>query len=183
MSDGSSALVAIDMQHIFGDPESQWFTPEYAAAEAQISRLAEAFRGEVIWTRFVRDPQESGSWSDYYARWNECREPEDSPVWDLTMPVADGDDIVSLPTFSKWSPEMAELTRDRPRLVVCGVATDCCVLSTVLGAVDAGKHVTLVTDACAGVTDLAHTQAIDLMGLLSPMVTCVSTDELLSTAV
>ncbi|MFC7766396.1 isochorismatase family protein [Leucobacter soli] len=98
----ASALVVIDMQHVFRDADSQWATPGYDRAAERISRLTDAYRGEVIWTRFVRDPQESGSWSDYYARWNECREPEDSPVWDLTMPVADGDDIVSLPTFSKW---------------------------------------------------------------------------------
>ncbi|CAG7613683.1 cysteine hydrolase family protein [Leucobacter soli] len=179
----ASALVVIDMQHVFRDADSQWATPGYDRAAERISRLTDAYRGEVIWTRFVRDPQESGSWSDYYARWNECREPEDSPVWDLTMPVADGDDIVSLPTFSKWGEELAGLTSERQRLVVCGVATDCCVLSTVLGAVDAGKHVTLVADACAGVTDRAHEQAIELMGLLGPMVEVVTTEELVAARV
>ncbi|MCB1274015.1 MAG: cysteine hydrolase [Leucobacter sp.] len=179
MTAPSSALVVIDMQRIFAEPTSQWFTPRYAAAATQIERLTERLAGNVIWTRFVRDPREDGSWADYYARWDECRDPEDSPVWDLTMPVAEGDRIVSLPTFSKWGEELARLTSETPRLVVCGVATDCCVLSTVLGAIDAGKHVTLVTDACAGASDLAHEQALELMGLLSPMIECVSTDEYL----
>ncbi|MFC7766395.1 isochorismatase family protein [Leucobacter soli] len=52
-----------------------------------------------------------------------------------------------------------------------------------LGAVDAGKHVTLVADACAGVTDRAHEQAIELMGLLGPMVEVVTTEELVAARV
>jgi nicotinamidase-related amidase len=63
-------------------------------------------------------------------------------------------------------------------LIVCGVATDCCVLSTVLGAVDAGRAVTLVADACAGATVEAHDQAIALMAMLSPMVDIVTADDL-----
>ena len=120
-----------------------------------------------------------GSWRDYYARWDRCREAEDSPAWEITLPVAEGDAVLSLPTFGKWGAELAELTRDREQLVVCGVATDCCVLSTVLGAVDAGKQVTVVADACAGATDRAHEQALDLMGMLSPMVMLASADDVL----
>lgn len=97
---------------------------------------------------------------------------------DITLPMAEGDRIISLPTFSKWGDELAEATRDCERLILCGVATDCCVLSTVLGAVDAGKWVTVVTDACAGATDRAHEQALELMRLLSPMVTLATADEL-----
>lgn len=174
-----SALVVIDMQRIFRDTGSQWCTPGYDEASAGIARLLDAFRGDVIWTRFVRDPAESGSWADYYERWDRCREPEGSPVWDLTMNRRAEDAVLSLPTFSKWGPELAELTTGRD-LVVCGVATDCCVLSTVLGAVDAGKRVTVVADASAGATDRAHDQAIELMELLSPMVTVSDAERVLA---
>lgn len=173
-----TALVIIDMQRIFRDADSQWCCGGYDDAAERVRSLAEQFAGRVVWTRFVRDPAETGAWKDYYERWGRCREPEDSPAWDITLPMAEGDRIISLPTFSKWGDELAEATRDCERLILCGVATDCCVLSTVLGAVDAGKWVTVVTDACAGATDRAHEQALELMRLLSPMVTLATADEL-----
>ena len=179
MTAPSSALVVIDMQRIFAEPTSQWFTPRYAAAATQIERLTERLAGNVIWTRFVRDPREDGSWADYYARWDECRDPEDSPVWDLTMPVAEGDRIVSLPTFSKWGEELARLTSETPRLVVCGVATDCCVLSTALTAADAGAYAIIAADACAGSTAENHDAALHVMGLYPPQLTISDTAAIL----
>lgn len=176
---GAPALVVIDMQEIFRSPDSEWFVPEYDAAAEQVSRLTERFTGNVIWTRFVRDPQEPGSWRAYYDYWSGCRYEPDSPAWDLTMHRGDGDSLLSLPTFSKWGSELAQLTAEHDHLVVCGVATDCCVISTVLGAVDAGKKVTVVTDACAGVTTEAHSQAIALMGLLAPMVSLAEASDVL----
>jgi nicotinamidase-related amidase len=94
----------------------------------------------------------------------------------VTLPTRDGDSVLTLPTFSKWGPELVELTAWSDYLVICGVATDCCVLSTVLGAIDAGKMVTVVTDACAGATTEAHDQAIALMGMLAPMVTLLDAE-------
>lgn len=173
-----AALVVIDMQEIFRSPESEWFVPAYDAAAAQVIRLSEGFSGPTIWTRFVRDADEPGAWRAYYERWSRSRHEPDSPAWDLTLPVAEGDEVLSLPTFSKWGPELAALTAKNDHLVVCGVATDCCVIATVLGAVDAGKRVTVVTDACAGATSEAHGQAVGLMGLLSPMVSVVEMSEL-----
>ena len=176
------ALVVIDMQQIFRDPASQWATGGYDAAAERIRLLVDAATGPVIWTRFVRDEHEPGSWRAYYDRWDECRDAPDSPVWALTMSVREEHAVVSLPTFSKWGDELAALTADHPELTVCGVATDCCVLSTVLGAVDAGKAVTVVTDACAGATDEAHDQAVALMGMLAPMVRLAHAAELVEGA-
>lgn len=181
MSEGSYSLVVIDMQDCFADPESGWFTPRYREAEVNIARLAADPGGaSTVWTRFVRDPDEQGSWSAYYDRWNELRLPPEASEWDLTSVPAEGDDILDLPTFSKWGPDLDALTAGVDGLVLCGVATDCCVLGTVLGAVDAGRPVTVVADACAGVTDVAHQQALDLMGLLSPMITLTDTEDFLA---
>ncbi len=172
-----ATLVIIDMQEIFRSPQSQWGVPTYDSAAQNVTRLTDRFRGSVVWTRFVRDPEESGSWRQYYDRWSGCRATPESAEWDVTMPIESSDRTLTLPTFSKWGSELAQLSAGSERLVVCGVATECCVLSTVLGAVDAGKHVVVVTDACAGATDEAHDQAMAVMSLLSPMVTLATTDE------
>lgn len=172
-------LVAIDMQAIFASPESEWGTTGYEDASSNVARLDRDMPGPTIWTRFVRDPREEGSWKDYYRRWSTCRLEGDSPEWELTLPIREGDAVITRPTFSKWDDELARLTEGSSRLVVCGVATDCCILATVLAAVDAGRAVTIATDACAGATPEAHDQALALMDLLSPMVTLATTDETL----
>lgn len=171
-------MVLIDMQRIFQEPESQWFVSNYPSVEAKVSELHGSF-DQVIWTRFVRDPQEPGAWADYYDRSDRCRADPESTQWDITIPLDPHERIIILPTLSKWGAQMAELTKGYAHLVVAGVATDCCVLSTVLGAVDAGKRVSVVADACGGATAIAHAQALDLMRLLSPMVTITTVASLL----
>lgn len=177
VSSTSAKLVLIDMQRIFQEPESQWFVSNYPEAESKLAQLRGHFP-QAIWTRFVRDPQEHGAWKTYYERWDQCRAEPDSERWDLTLEPDAQDDVLSLSTFSKWGTQLSELTAGFDHLVVAGVATDCCVLSTVLGAVDAGKQITVVSDACGGATPEAHQQALDLMNLLSPMVQIVTTDQL-----
>jgi nicotinamidase-related amidase len=54
------------------------------------------------------------------------------------------------------------------------VATECCVIATALAAVDAGRAVAVVTDACAGATVEDHTRALELLALMSPMVELVT---------
>ena len=174
---GGAQLVVIDMQQAFRRP-GQWHVPRYDEAATRIAELIEAI-GDPLFTRFVPDPSEPGSWSAYYERWDEMRLPPEDPVWDLVCPGYDGGATLDLPTFGKWGSAMAQQVPVGSELILTGVATDCCVLSTALAAADAGRFVTVVTDACAGQDDLAHGGALALLGLLAPMVRLVTCDELL----
>jgi nicotinamidase-related amidase len=62
------------------------------------------------------------------------------------------------------------------------VATDCCVLSTVLPAADAGVLVRVVSDACAGADDGAHDDAMRILGCYAPLVEVTTTAEVLAAA-
>lgn len=173
-------LVAIDLQHVFGDPSSPWSAPRYAAAAANVVRLSAAFEDRTVFTRFVAPNEPSGSWVGYYEEFPWAREPAESPLYELTADVAPlAGRTLSAPTFGKWSDELRALVGDQPSLVVGGVATDCCVVSTVLAAADAGAHVTVVSDACAGSSDENHDLALDLMRLYAPLVTVTTTDAVL----
>jgi nicotinamidase-related amidase len=163
-------LVVVDMQHAFGDAESRWAAPAYAAVEPVVLDLRRRFAGRVVHTRFVHDGSERGVWAAYYDDWPEFRVGPGDPVWDLTTAPAPGDPVVDVPAFGKWGPGLEGLVGDAP-LVVCGVATECCVLATVLAAADAGRAVTVVRDACAGGTAEAHEQALAVLALMTPLVT------------
>jgi nicotinamidase-related amidase len=173
-------LVAVDFQRVFGDPSSPWKAPRYAAAAQNAVRLAEHFGDRSVFTRFVAPAVPEGSWVSYYEQFPWALEPPDSPLYELTAEVAPvADRTLEATTFGKWGEGLQSLVGDHPELVVAGVSTDCCVISTVLAAVDAGVSLTVVTDACAGSTDENHQKALDVMTLYMPMVSLSTTREVL----
>ena len=161
-------LVVVDMQRAFRQP-GEWHIPRYDEAARAIGRLT-ASGLEPITTRFIPDPAEQGSWSSYYDRWQTMRLDPDDPIWHLELPNAPARCSIDLPTFSKWGQALAERIPVGDTIILTGVATDCCILATALGAADAGRYVTVIEDACAGQSDAAHDQALNLLELLSPMI-------------
>jgi nicotinamidase-related amidase len=83
-------------------------------------------------------------------------------------------------TFSKWDERTAALTGPRNRLAVCGVAKECCVLSTILGAIDHGRFVRLLSDACAAGSPQGDAQTLGILAGFAPLVRVASADEVLS---
>ncbi|KUM68291.1 cysteine hydrolase family protein [Streptomyces griseorubiginosus] len=174
-------LAVIDMQRVFAEPDSPWAAPRYAEAAAGVLRLLPAFADRVTFTRFVAPAEPTGAWRAYYARWSFALQPPDAPLWRLTDDFADrAPHVLDATTFGKWAPELAARVAPEGRLVLTGVSTDCCVLSTALAAADAGVETWVVSDACAGVDDDAHRKALDLMGMYGPLVRIVTVDEVLA---
>ena len=174
-------LVVIDLQRAFTDPASGWYADGSAAAAAVVARLVEQHPGRTVLTRFVRDPDERGAWADYYDVWPQFRVPAADPVWDLSVQVPPGAPVVDEPTFGKWGPALEAVVGEAD-LVVCGLATECCVLATALAAADAGRRVTVVADACAGGTEAGHRAALDLLAANAPLITVVTSAELAARA-
>ncbi len=174
-------LVVIDMQSVFGDAGSEWFTPGYPAIEPTVSRLVEKFGERVIFTRFVAPETPSGSWVEYYEQWPFALVPHDDAIYDL-MPAFAGrpGHVISRTTFGKWDAGLAAMLGPYPSVVLAGVSTDCCVLSTALAAADAGARVRVVSDACAGLTDLDHQRALDTMALYRPQIEVVAAESVLT---
>ena len=168
--------MVIDLQQVFADPASGWFVPRFAELLDPIGRLVAAYGSAVTFTRFVAPAEPAGAWRDYYRDWSFARQPPDAPLYALVDPYADRPSLAR-PTFGKWGAELAARAGDE--LVVAGVSTDCCVISTVLAAADAGVKVRVVTDACAGATEQSHGQAVAVMGLYAPLVELVTVEEVL----
>ncbi|CAM5689557.1 cysteine hydrolase family protein [Streptomyces canus] len=175
-------LAVIDMQRVFAEPGSPWATPRFAEAATGVRRLLPAFAERVTFTRFVAPDEPAGAWRAYYARWPFALQPPDAPLWRLTDEFADrAPHIMDATTFGKWTPELATRVGPEGRLVLAGVSTDCCVLSTALAAADAGVETLVVSDACAGVDDDSHAKALDVMELYGPLIRVVTVDQLIGT--
>lgn len=168
-------LVVIDPQRIFADADSPWGSPMFPSIVSPVRRLAASFGGRVIVTRWVAPRPAVGSWSAYLREWPFADVPADDRLFDVVDELNDLDArVLSAPTFGKWGDDLSAITGPAPRLVLTGVATDCCVISTALAAADAGATVTVVTDACAGSTAENHQRALDVMSLYPPQITLAS---------
>jgi nicotinamidase-related amidase len=140
-------LAVIDMQRVFGARGSARAAPLFAEIVPRIQVLTQALARAVTFTRFVSPAEPAGAWRDYYACWPFALVPPEAPLYELVQGFAGSGPILDARTFSKWGPELA--ARVGPDvLVLTGVSTGCCVLSTAVAAADAGVPVRVVADAC-----------------------------------
>jgi nicotinamidase-related amidase len=170
-------LAVIDMQRVFAEPDSPWLAARFAEVVDPVRRLVNGFGDRVTFTRFVAPEVPAGAWQRYYEQWPFALLPPQAPIYDLVSEFTPARTLDTT-TFGKWGPELARAVGDGG-LVLAGVSTDCCVLSTALAAADAGVGVQVVADACAGVNDHTHRQALDIMRLYSPLVEVVTLADIL----
>ncbi|PQZ59218.1 MULTISPECIES: cysteine hydrolase family protein [unclassified Microbacterium] len=177
-----SWLVVIDPQVIFASPDSAWGSPFFAEALPRIRALADAFGDRVLVTRWMPTADRTTSWGAYFAAWPFADQPPTDPLFAL-VPEAAGlspHPSIDLPTFGKWGADLEAVVGRGAHVVLAGVSTDCCVISTALAAADAGAHVTIAADACAGSTAENHAAAIQVLGLYPPQITVSDTAAVLA---
>lgn len=180
---GDAWLVAIDLQTVFADPGSPWAATPFHRALEGTRRLLPAFGGRTVHTRFVAPEEPVGAWVPYYQEWPFALVPPSDPLYDLVPGLAAEDDpVVTATTFGKWGPDLRAAVKRSRSLVLTGVSTDCCVLSTALAAADAGVAVQVVVDACAGASEDDHQRALGAMALYAPLITLTTVQEVLRSA-
>ena len=157
--------LCVDMQRMFAE-ETAWKTPWMGRVLPVVESLVAPFPTKTCFTRFIparKAGDGEGTWRGYYERWSE-----------MTLARLGDDMIGLLPALARFVPpalvfdkrvyspwhggKLHTLLRQRSvdTLVISGGETDVCVLSTVLGAVDYGYRVILVTDALCSSSDETH---------------------------
>ena len=173
-------LVVVDMQEVFADPGGPWHVPRFAEAIEPIERLVAAHEPRVTFTRFVAPARPAGAWAAYYERFAFALQPPDADLYRVVPQFARHARAGTLDTttLSKWGPELAGTVGGE--MVLTGVATDSCVIGTALAAADAGVHVRVAADACAGADDAAHEHALGVMRIWAPLIDVTTSAAILS---
>lgn len=137
-----------------------------------VERLCAGRPEQTCFTRFVppRTPDEAaGAWCGYWDRWEEMTLDRLPPQAIQLMPelarFAPPAIVFDKPVYSPWWDGRLHGTfRDKgvDTLIATGGETDVCVLATVLGALDLGYRVVVVTDALCSSTDEVHDAALKL---------------------
>jgi nicotinamidase-related amidase len=173
-------LVIVDAQRVFLQP-TPWHVPGFAQILTCLTKLASAFSGRTICSRYVLPHGGGrGTWHDFYRAWEDLS--DDPTLWDLVPEVANsGPLVISKSVYSCFGARsfVDELERrHNPPLLVAGVETDCCVQATVLDAVDAGIAVSVVEDAVASPDPVAHAGALAAFRRLTHQVRVITASEL-----
>lgn len=169
---GAEAVhLCVDMQRLFG-PGSSWAVPWMEKVLPAVTELTAAHAARTIFTRFI--PPENareavGSWARYYADWPQMLRDELSADW-LELPPALARYVPPGRQFDKqlYSPWPDGRLHGFLRaagistLVVTGGETEICVLATVLGAIDRGYRVILISDAVCSSADPTHDAAMQI---------------------
>jgi nicotinamidase-related amidase len=157
--------LCIDMQRIFSS-EGPWATPWMERVLPVITEIAGRFPERTVFTRFITPAKPDdmpGMWQRYYQRWRETtRERIDPALLDLMPQLARFSPPAAVIDKTRYSgfvePQLRAhlMERRADGLIVTGAETDVCVLATVLGAVDLGYRVIVVTDAICSSSDEGH---------------------------
>ena len=163
--------LCVDMQRIFSS-DGPWPTPWMERVLPAVTRIAERFPERTVFTRFITPAtpaDATGRWRSYYEKWRETtRDRLDPRLLELMPPLAalvPPARVFDKPVYSafaghKLHRHLQDLGTDT--LVVTGSETDVCVLATVIGAVDRGYRVILVTDAVCSSSDEGHDTMLKL---------------------
>jgi nicotinamidase-related amidase len=157
--------LCIDMQRIFSS-EGPWATPWMERVQPVITEIAGRFPERTVFTRFITPAKPDdmpGMWQRYYQRWRETtRERIDPALLELMPQLARFSPPAAVIDKTRYSgfvePQLRAhlMERRADGLIVTGAETDVCVLATVLGAVDLGYRVIVVTDAICSSSDEGH---------------------------
>ena len=163
--------LCVDMQRIFST-EGPWPTPWMERVLPTVTRIAERFPERTVFTRFITPEtpeQATGMWRHYYERWRQTtREHLDPRLLDLMPPLArlaPPAPVFDKPVYSAFAGHRLHdhlQERGADALKITGSETDVCVLATVLGAVDHGYRVIIVTDAVCSSSDEGHDSLLKL---------------------
>nr|WP_280138767.1 isochorismatase family cysteine hydrolase [Methylobacterium sp. Leaf117] len=157
--------LCVDMQRMFLET-TDWHTPWMVRVLPRVERLVKAHPDRTLLTRFIpaRHPGEGrGTWAGYSQRWASMTRDHLAPgLIDLVPELArlvPPAEILDKAVYSPWLGTDLDArlqARGIDTLVMTGGETEVCVLASVLGAVDLGYRVLIVTDALCSSCDEAH---------------------------
>jgi nicotinamidase-related amidase len=163
---GKTAIhLCVDMQRMFAE-RTEWKMPWLERVLPNIVSITSVCPKQTMFTRFIPAGQPGdgvGMWRHYYRRWSSMTvEHLGSEMVELVPDLAKFAPparIFDKHVYSPWTgSDLHRLLRGDgiDTVIITGGETDVCVLSTMLGAVDWGFRVILVTDALCSSADETH---------------------------
>lgn len=176
-------ILVIDMQNVYlaGEP---WACLDTEGAAENIVRIVRRAKEElspsqVIFTKYIAPEHPAGAWKDYNRAYADINaDPYLNAMLPSIQDISEGHPVFEKSTYSAVSvPAIRDAAIRSERLVLTGVVSECCVLSTAFAAIDLGCHVLWLYDAVSGFDTPKERGAELMLQGLSPVHTSFMTTD------
>lgn len=168
-------LLVIDMQNVYM-PGEPWQCPSMPKAVENIRELMEAeIIEQTAFTRFAAPESPRGTWRQYneeYAEINSDRYLNE--IVKELQPHAARYPVYDKHVYSSFKiPELVQLASRAEHVLLGGVVAECCILATLMEAIDLGYKVIYLADCISGQTEQNEKRICKIAESFSPMHTLV----------
>ncbi len=169
----NSVLVVVDMQNGFLNHKSEHVIPNVV----NLVKIFEERDRPVVFTRFHN---QIGSPYETLIGWRRLRESPEIDLTDELKPFATT--VIDKDFYSSFTNEFEDLLNHSnwTTIVLCGVATESCVMKTAVDAFERGLRPLVISDACAShAGEAIHQAGLTILGRFIGDKQIIKTSELL----
>ena len=176
-------LLLVDFQKVYL-PGYDWACPSMPEALKNTIRILDAAGAPTyIMTRFIAPAEPVGRWQQYNEAYREINENlELAELAEGLAPYAEQTAVIDKSTYSSMdAPEVRSAMMGKKAVVLAGVTAECCVLATMMDAMDLGYEVIYLYDCIAGQNAELEAQVRGIAEMFAPtQITVMSSAEYLT---
>ena len=172
-------LLIVDFQNVYL-PGYDWACPDMPEAMANtISILINPEAPDYLMTAYIAPTEPVGRWQDYNEAYKEINENAFlSEMAEAMLPFAEEGRVAEKTTYSSMDCDaVVEAMKGKKAVVLTGVVAECCVLATMLDAIDMGYEVVYLYDCIAGCSEENEAMIKALAESFAPVHTTVMSSE------
>ena len=176
-------LLLVDFQTVYL-PGYDWACPSMPEALKNTIQILDAASAPTfIMMRFIAPAEPVGRWRQYNEAYREINEnPELAELAEGLAPYAEQTAVIDKSTYSSMdAPEVRSAMMGKKAVVLAGVTAECCVLATMMDAMDLGYEVIYLYDCIAGQNAELEAQVRGIAEIFEPtQITVMSSAEYLT---
>lgn len=168
-------LILVDFQNVYL-PGEAWACPTVRESMSNALKVIQSPHApDYVLTKFMPPENPVGRWAAYNEAYADINANEWlSEIADELRPVATDENVIEKSVYSSLDSErLQNLLAGKKRVVLTGVVAECCVLATLMDAIDLGYEAYYLDDCVSGVTPEYEESVRELARIFTPVHTQV----------
>lgn len=148
-------LILIDFQNVYL-PGNPWACPTMERSVENALRIINSSNApDYVLTKYIAPAEPVGRWKQYNEEYAEINADAFLNAFpEQIRQITNEKNVITKNTYSSMkSPALRSALAEKKRVVLTGVVAECCVLATMLDAIDLGYETIYLYDCVSGYTD------------------------------